>query len=527
MTTSTLPQLSALARAGAVGRAWELFEQAGYPARTDDPAALAVKGRLLKGRARLAPGAGRHQLFAEAAEAYSAAHALAPAPYLAINAASLRLLAGDAAGARNGAAQVLALLANSGGALDTPYYLAATRAEAHLLLGNRAEAEAAMADAASADPEGWADRAATIAQLREIAAAQGSTAGWIDRFAPPASLHFAGHMGIAAGGSSEVQLRSQLAAHFAEHPVGFAWGALAAGADIVIAEAVLALGAAMHVVLPCPAEQFEAQSVAPAGTDWSRRFARLMDDAATVRIAADSATSVHDPLATAMAGDLAIGGALCNAAQLASGAAQLIVGDENGGGTNTARQAERWRDANGPQYRLTVPRDLAVEALFAPEQPDPARQLAVHLSILHDDLLDGDRLSGAQLGAIAAPVAEALAVLPRGAVRAAPGGWEAAVTDLPAALAAAHKLAELGTVAVGAHLAISPLFEDSASGALVPFGPAPGLARRLAALAQTGTVLASDALAVVLAARGDPACRAELYYPWEDELGGPVHVLTG
>ncbi|MFM5895256.1 MAG: hypothetical protein ACKOQM_12610 [Novosphingobium sp.] len=525
MTQTTLPQLTALAKAGAVGRAWALFEDAGFATRTADPAALAVKGRLLKGRARLAAGEERRSLYHAAAEAYGAANLLAPAPYLAINAASLHLLAGDAEGAEAGAAAVLAQLERA--ALDTPYFLAATRAEAQLLLGNRAEAEAAMADAASADPDGWADRAATIAQLREIAVAQGSAAAWIDKFAPPASLHFAGHMGVEAGGSSEARLRADLAAHFAAHPVGFAWGALAAGADIVIAEALLASGAALHVVLPCPAAQFEAQSVAPAGPDWSRRFARLMDAAATVRIAADSATSVHDPLATALAGDLAIGGALCNAAQLASSAAQLIVCDEAGGGTNTARQAERWRAASGPQYRLTVPRDLAVEALFPPEQPDPARQLAVHLSILHDDLLDGDRLSGAQLGAIAAPVAQALAGLPQGSVRPAPGGWEAAVTDLPAALTAVHKLAELGTVAVGAHLAISPLFNDPASGALVPFGPAPGLARRLAALAQTGTVLASDALAVVLAARGEAPCRAELYYPWEDELGGPVHVLIG
>lgn len=525
--TSTFAQLSALARAGAPGRAWELFEAATYGELVDDPAALAVKGRLLKGRARLETGQVRAALMAQAAGAYDAANHLAPAPYLAINAASLRLLAGDARAARAGTADVLRLLDDPASALDTPYYLAATRAEAQLLLGNRAEAEAAMSDAVRADPDGWADRAATIAQLREIAAAQGSDAAWIDQFAPPASLHFAGHMGVAAGGASEAQLIADLTLHLAEHPVGFAWGALAAGADIVIAEALLASGAVLHVVLPCPAAQFAAQSVAPAGPEWSRRFARLMDAAATVRIAADSATSVHDPLATALAGDLAIGGALCNAAQLASSAAQLIVTDESGGGANTARQAERWRSANGPQYRLTVLRDLAVEALFPPEQPDPARQLAVHLSILHDGLLDGDRLSGAQLGAIAAPVAEALAALPRGTVRTAPGGWEVAVTDLPAALAAARNLAELGTVALGAHLAISPLFEDPASGAMVPFGPAPGLARRLSALAQNGTVLASDALAVVLSARGDNACRAELYYPWEDELGGPVHMLIG
>ena len=116
--------------------------------------------------------------------------------------------------------------------------------------------------------------------------------------------------------------------------------------------------------------------------------------------------------------------------------------------------------------------------------------------------------------------------LPRGVLRAAPGGWEAAITDLPAALAAARRLDGLGNLAVGAHLAIGPLIADPASGALVPFGPAPALARRLAVLAQTGTTLASDDLAVTLCARGASECRSELYYLWEDELGGPVHLLT-
>jgi len=521
----SLPALSALARAGAVGRAWELFERAGYDVRSNDPAALAVKGRLLKGRARLEEVGARALLMAEAAAAYAAANARSPAPYLAINAATLRLLAGDAQGARAEAAALLAQL--DGAALDTPYFLAATRAEALLLLGDQAGATAAMAEAAQIDPDSWADRAATVAQLSEIAAAQGSDSVWIETFAPPASLHFAGHMGIADGGASEAQLKTLLEQQLGAHPVGFAWGALAAGADIIIAEALVAAGAALNVVLPCPPAQFEAQSVAPAGPAWAARFHALIGNAVSVRIAADSATSVHDPLATAHAGDLAIGGALSNAAQLASGAAQLIVFDDAGGGANTARQAARWRGQSGAQYHLTVPRDAAVEAIFPPETPDPVRQLAVHLCVLHDDLAGGAALNGEQLGAIASSVVAALSGLPRGAIRSAPGGWELAVTDLPAALTAARRLDGLGSLAVGAHLAIGPLIDDPASGALVPFGPAPALARRLAALAQTGTTLASDDLAVTLCARGVSTCRSELYYPWEDELGGPVHLLTG
>ena len=523
--TPTLPQLTALARAGAVRRAWDLFNQAGYGRHNKDPAALAVKGRLLKGRARRASGAGRAALLAEAAEAYAAAHALSPAPYLAINAATLRLLAGEPAAAQAGAAGVLRLLDSPAGAADTPYFLAATRAEAWLLLDDQPAAEAAMIEAALADPDGWADRAATVTQLREIAAAQHADGGWIDRFAPPASLHFAGHMGVASGGAAEAQLTNTLGELLAQHPVGFAWGALAAGADIVIAEALIAHGAALHVVLPCPPAQFEAQSVAPAGADWTLRYRALLDAATALRIAATSATSVHDPLATLHAGELAIGGALNNAASLASTACQLIITDEHGGGANTARQAQLWRAGSGAQHWLTVPRDAAVEALFPPEQPDPARVLAVHLAILHDTLSAADILPSAQLAALAAPVSAVLADFPPGSVRAAPGGWEAVLTQLPVALAAIGRLTALGTVAVGAHLAIGPVLRDPASGTLVPYGPAPALARRLATLAAAGTALASEALTVTLAARGGGVLRSELYHLGETELGGAVYAL--
>ena len=525
MTTPTLPQITALARAGAVGRGWALFVAGGYDQRGDDPAALAVEGRLLKGRARLAVGAEQTRLFAMAADAYAAAHALSPAPYLAINAATLRLLAGDIGTAQAIAIGVLRLLDAPVPPADTPYFLAATRAEAWLLLDDQTAAEAALLDAAHADPDGWADRAATVAQLREIAAAQHSDAGWIARFAPPASLHFAGHMGVASGGPAEAQLTSMLGALLADSPVGFAWGALAAGADIIIAEALIAQGAALHVVLPCPPVQFEAQSVAPAGAEWTMRYRALLGAAASVRSAADSASSVHDPLATAHAGELAIGGALNNAVMLGSSACQLIVTDEHGGGANTARQAELWRADHGPQHRLTVPRDAAVEALFPPEQPDPARVLAVHLAITLDALSGSGALASSQLTALTAPVSAVLAGLPPGSVRAAPEGWDAVLTELPVALAAIARLNALGTAAVGAHLAIGPVLSDPASATLVPYGPAPALARRLGARASAGTALASDALAVTMAARGNTELRSELYHLGDEDLGGAVHAL--
>lgn len=530
MASITLPAITALARAGAVERAWALFEEAGYHLASAEPAALAVKGRLLKDRARLAPAGDRAFLFAKAASAYGEACLIDPAPYLAINAATARLLSGDQAGAIEGARAVLGLLDGAATPVDTPYYLAATRAEALLLLGDDDRAEQALAEAAAQNPDGWDDRAVTLAQLRAIGAAQHRALDWLDRFAPPPSLHFAGHMGLHCDGTSERKLRGDLDRLLDEIRPGFAWGALAAGVDLVVAEQLLARGCLLHAVLPCPPEQFEAQSVAPAGDGWLARYRQVLDQVESIQSAGPAASSVHDPIATAHAGELAIGGAMLNARRLSSQAIQLVICDEEGGGTNTRRQAELWAPEAGRQIHVTAVRDSAVEATFPPERPDPNRALAVHVAIG----IEHNRWSGVvpsdEIEAAQAPFQAALADLAPTAVRAGPGTWELVFTDLDQALGTVSRVlkatgADGSLAAIGVTLAIATLHHDRASNSLVPFGPGPALARRLQAMAAPGTALASNALAVAMTARGSTAMRSELYHFGDIELGGAVHTL--
>lgn len=529
---TTLPAIIALARAGAATRAWDLFHAAGHAVRLGDPATLAVEGRLLKDRARAAPGPDRAAGYAAAASAYAAAHALSPAPYLAINAATLRLLAGDPAAARALAREVLTLLDAPVPPADTPYYLAATRAEALLLLGDQAGAQAALAQAAAHDPDGWDDRAVTLAQLGAILDAQGAAADWLAAFAPPASLHFAGHMGVAADGASAAAIAAATDAVLQREPIGFAWGALAAGADIVIAERLLDAGVELHVVLPCPPDRFAAQSVIPAGADWLVRFEAVLAQACSVTLAAAGPSSVHDPLATAHAGELAIGGALLNARRLGSAARQLIVTDEAGGGANTARQALLWPAGAGPQDRLTIPRDAVTDTLFPPEQPDPARALIVSLCLLLDPLAGPHELTSTEIAALAAPVAHALARLDPADVRAAPGRWDVRLADLDSALNTVRTVLDAARAAgtpppaIGAHVAIATSVADPASGALVPYGPGTALARRLAAMAPPGLALASQALAHTLAARANLSAAAQLYHFGDDDTQGAVFALS-
>ncbi|MCZ8321633.1 MAG: hypothetical protein O9296_08625 [Novosphingobium sp.] len=502
-----------------------MFSAGGWADRSDDAAALSLKGRLLKDRANRASGPERVRLLSAAAEAYDAAHTLAPAPYRAINSATARLLAGNGATAQQGARQVLTLLDDPGAARDTPYHLAASRAEALLLLGDQTGAAEAMAVAAAADPDGWDDRAATLVQLREIIAAQGGAPHWLAPFEPPASLHFAGHMALGAGGPAEAALSQATDDLLARHRIGFGWGALAAGSDIVIAERLVAAGGVLHVVLPSPPDSFAVQSVLPAGGDWQDRFEALMAQAQSVRIAADLPGRVHDQLATEQAGRLAIGSALLNARRLGSRCVQWLVEDAVGGGPNTARQATLWPAAAGPQERIRIPRETAVERLFLPEEPDRARRLVTLMSIAIDV---PPRCGSTALANLTGPIASLLRnQVPPASVQAAAGRWTVVLEQPDAALDLVTQLLDLpgSPPSIGLHLVIEPVMADPASGTLIAYGTGTRLAMQLQAMAPLGTALCSDALAVALAASGSRN-RTEFYHSGEDGTDGPVHMLA-
>jgi len=89
-----LTQILSIARAGNPARAWAMFQSSGWDARTDDPKALTLKGRLLKDQAKATQSAERVRLYGMAAEAYAAAAQIEQASYPLINAATLAYLGG-------------------------------------------------------------------------------------------------------------------------------------------------------------------------------------------------------------------------------------------------------------------------------------------------------------------------------------------------------------------------------------------------------------------------------------------------
>ena len=378
---SPLLAIIALARSGALDRARSLFDEAGFDSVTDDPATLSVRGRLLKDEARRAPAADRARLWREAGDVYARAADLSGTTYHLINAATLALLADDRVTAEERARRVLGKLDAGDTGPETPYYLGATRAEALLLLGRTGEARTALEEACQLAPEAWEDHASTLRQFTLILEALGEDAAWLAPLQPPRSLHFAGHLAV----TDDDGLRRHVDAALAGERIGFAYGALAGGADLIISEAVLARGGELHLVLPAPPAVFRADSAAPLGGDWAARFDAVLTRAATVTVV-EARLATTTMLHIRLAAEVAMGKAVMKAASLASEAVQLLLIHPDAATGATARIGAHWRRTGRRQTQLDVPLSGGPSGRMKPLPSGPGDGvLAAMLAVALDD----------------------------------------------------------------------------------------------------------------------------------------------
>lgn len=340
-------QLLALARMGDTDRAAELFAAYGLE-RSGDPHECAIGARLLKDRALALPdGPERQQALERAFTAYLAIYRDSGDSFPGINAATLAMLADRQDDANALAEQVLADPAVAAG-LD--YWLAATKAEALLVLGRTGEVAEALASPAIASQDHGA-RSSTARQLAMIAArwrmSPAMRAELLAPLAPPRVAHFCGHM-FAADEPAEARLKAAIDAALEEEKIGFAYGALACGADILFAEAVLARGVELHVVLPFEEEDFLAQSVRPGGGSWEARYRACATRAASVTFASEMGY-FGEPAQFGYGGRMAMGLSRLRAQHLGAEAVQLALWDgaPGQGPAGTAADVAAWRDHGG------------------------------------------------------------------------------------------------------------------------------------------------------------------------------------
>ena len=349
-----------LARTGATYEAERRFSELGLP-EIDSEDVSALGARIQKDRALAAMGDERRRLAAVAASSYKRIWDRSGSYFPAINAASLSLVAGDLGIARTLAAEALASVEASG---DKSYYAVATQAEARLLLGEVGAARSELERAAQVHDGDFGALSTTRRQLRMICTTAGIDLELLSVLAGPAVAHYCGHMIAAEDGTGphrrfdEAKAARQIGEVLSRHPVGFAYGSLASGADILWAEALLGSGAEIHVVLPCAITDFLEISVAPSGQDWVRRFHECLNAAESVTYSTEGRFLGDDALFRYSA-ELAMGLALLRARFLDADVCQLALWDgaPASGGVGTAVDVATWR-RSGHDVLTVTPLDL-------------------------------------------------------------------------------------------------------------------------------------------------------------------------
>ena len=342
-----------LAKSGATARAESEFARLGL-AQSQEPDVAALGARIAKDKGLAASGAQRAQLLSRAADQYEAIYRRSGGYYPGINVATLRLLAGEPQKSDQVAREVLALCNATGGSTEDDYYRAASAAEAALVLGDVDAAGKALQRAVGFGSD-LAARAATRRQLRLICAARTLSDEVLASLAPPPVIHYTGHMIQAQGrpgrfrAEQETGVAAAINAKLKQHGVGFGYGALACGADILFAEALLARGAELHVVLPFAREDFVRASVAPGGAGWIERFEACLQRARTITYATEDSYLGHDWIFS-YGSFVAMGLAVLRARFLDGSVRQIAVwdGEATGGIAGTAFDVGTWRSLNRP-----------------------------------------------------------------------------------------------------------------------------------------------------------------------------------
>jgi adenylate cyclase len=353
----------ALARAGAARLGLEHFRERLAGVALDVlPADMArdigaLQARCLKDLALESTPDARKGALIAAADAYEAVYRRFGGYYPLINAATLFLLAGEQETAEDLARKTLQEVAE-----NRDYWALATRAEALLVLGLGEEAGAVL-EAAGALGVSASSLASTRKQLSAVCAARGLPAGVLDALRVPSVIYYCGHRALAEPDAA--RLPQEIAGQLRALNAGFAFGSLASGGDILLAEAALEAGIELHVVLPYRPEDFLRSSVAPG---WESRFRTCMSRARTVSFVIDNDVLVHDCV-YALCGSHAMGMARRHADALAAGIFQLAIWDglPAAAVATTAAQVAQWSA-------------LGLPSVIVPPRGDPYRLAAAQPS---------------------------------------------------------------------------------------------------------------------------------------------------
>ena len=386
----------ALADMGETERASELYEAAGL-GHEQDSDIRALNGRLKKELAQRTPGSRQALLFAESSSAYRDLYDETRDYFPGINAATMALLAGHEREAKRLAREILA---HPQIAEASSYYAIVTAAEARVILGDGPAAFDAMKRIVSLKDVQAGQRVSTLRQMRllqRIVPSRGDAiAPLVDFLRPSPVLYYSGHM-FVEDTVSEERLAREISEAFDEINPDFAYGALACGADIMIAEEALKRGCELNIVFPFDVDDFVEQSVLPGGSGWRKRFDRCREHAKRESFATDS-EYIGDPKLFTYGSHIAMGLARMRARHLHTQAVQLAVLQEDAvrQAAGTLQDVEKWQSF-GQQVRIIDPGAIDRNLKRPPDTAVPAEVSRGAYSLIFADFAGFSNLSESAL----------------------------------------------------------------------------------------------------------------------------------
>ena len=370
-----------LVKSGALERARGLYQRFQLDRADFDEDCLALGARLEKASAFEAEAGEFAAKARTAAECYEGVFDATGGHYPGINAASMYLLAGDPERAQDLARRVLNESLD-GQAVDAEdaYYRGASQAEAHLLLGDARAMRLALGAARDCDPDNTIAHATSLQQLRLVGRALGQADSLFAGMEPGRPLHFAGHIFSPGNGPGEVsdtvqtRLAQQIDAALDRISAGPAFGALAAGADMLIAEAVLRRSGSLNIVLPVPVAVFMESSVRPFGSAWVKRCEACLNEASQI-IEVTSDRRIISGETLNFSSRVAMGLARMRAEVLATEPHQVLVSDPDADAARsygTLHDGMQWRQAGLAQTVIPLRRPQVPAKPATPGAADPA-----------------------------------------------------------------------------------------------------------------------------------------------------------
>ena len=379
-----------LARSGATTQAEQLYRKVKeYLPPTEEN--LSLEARLYKDQfLKAKDSAVKISLGKKARDLYLDAYRINHNYYPAINAATLSLIIGDTRACLRLANEVLTLCGEDPSPdASENYYLDVTRAEAQLLLGKDKEVSPALAHAYNSYPHDYGKLSTTWKQLSLICEYRGIATDCIEAIRPPTVIAFMGHtihgMGKSPGidPADETMLREQIRALLKKHKIKIAFGSLACGADLLVAEEILNQDGELNVILPFSREEFKRTSVSPAGPDWEERFDRALARAASVYQIVEDAYTGYDLLYEACSLQI-MGLAYLRSQTLGSRAYQVALwnGQPSASAEGTAAAIQTWEGLGQRNLVIPVPEPRSKGVLSLPVSSYEKIELKRHMKAM-------------------------------------------------------------------------------------------------------------------------------------------------